>query len=175
MLFPLSLALTCVWLVSGKASQERIVASLFVTDQPNFPGPLATVAGQPFVNNFILTDYVTNATIATEQGFCIPVRTPGPAQCQYTLDFAQGTLQARRCLHFTSLSLATALQSKVSFYNWCGPLNHSIWMQISGLTYLPPLPNPSIYSRGVFSITGGEWTSRYAQQGLVRINNCCQA
>ena len=102
MLLPLSVALTYVCLVSATASQEKIVAKLFVTDQPAFPGPLATVAGQPFVNNFILTDYQTNAIIATELGFCVPVRTPGPAQCQYTLEFAQGTLQAFFFIHYSS-------------------------------------------------------------------------
>ena len=82
----------------NRAHQERVVANLFVTDQPDYPGPLNTKAGQPFVNNFLLTDYDSNATIATELGYCVPVRTPGPAQCLYTLSFAQGTLQVCKVL-----------------------------------------------------------------------------
>ena len=76
------------------AATERLVTNLFVTDSPAYPGPTATVAGEVFVNNFLLTDYDTNATVATELGFCVAVRTPGPAQCLYTLTFATGTLQA---------------------------------------------------------------------------------
>ncbi len=71
--------------VTVGAETERVVANLFVTDSPAYPGPTTTVAGQPFVNNFILTDFETNATIAEELGFCVPVRDPGPAECTYTL------------------------------------------------------------------------------------------
>ena len=50
-------------------------------------------AGQSYVANFQVNAQASNATMGNVMGFCMVLRDVGPAQCQYTIQLASGTVQ----------------------------------------------------------------------------------
>ena len=79
---------------SVSAVTDVVQANLYVTDSPAGQAYGANVtAGEPLVADFQLRDLQTNATLGNSLGYCILLRNAGPNQCQYTIQFASGTIQ----------------------------------------------------------------------------------
>ena len=76
------------------AATDIVQANLYVTDSPVGQALGANVtAGETLVADFQLRDVQTNATLGNSLGYCILLRDAGPNQCQYTIQFASGTIQ----------------------------------------------------------------------------------
>ena len=73
------------------AEEATINVKAYLTDS-TITNVTSVTAGQTSVNNLLLADQATNATIGSVLGFCVAFRSQGPSQCQYTTQLASGTL-----------------------------------------------------------------------------------
>lgn len=67
----------------------------YITGAVNYENTTSLAAGQVYVIELMLNDVATNATIGNWLGYRVALRSDGLSQCQYTVQFAEGTLQVR--------------------------------------------------------------------------------
>lgn len=91
--------LTLVCLIAlASASTEILQGNIYDLTNLADPSPNPKhnlTAGNVYASDFLVNQPSTNATLGEALGFCVALRTGGPSQCQYTLQLASGTVQAR--------------------------------------------------------------------------------
>ena len=90
------LLLALSWAAGAYAATEVVQGNLYFTDSPVGAayGP-SVQAGQILVADFALKALNTNATLGNSLGYCVLLRSGGPNQCLYTIQFASGSIQVR--------------------------------------------------------------------------------
>ena len=95
---PVVFALTCLAVTAVLTPVRATDVTLgpyydYITGAVNYENTTSLAAGQLYAIELMLNDAATNATIGNWLGYCVALRSDGLSQCQYTVQFAEGTLQ----------------------------------------------------------------------------------
>ena len=81
-------------LSSTSAASQVIEGEIYLMDSVHQTQNYTNLqAGQIYTANFQVNAQPSNATVGSVLGYCVVLRDVGPAQCQYTIQLASGTVQ----------------------------------------------------------------------------------